>query len=36
MSTRSAFGIELIVNELGDEGVVIGGTGSNDTRHAIH
>ena len=28
--------IELIVNELGDEGVVIGGTGSNDTRHAIH
>ena len=28
--------IELIVSELGDEGVVIGGTGSNDTRHAIH
>ncbi|HWK27256.1 MAG TPA: 4-hydroxy-tetrahydrodipicolinate synthase [Solirubrobacter sp.] len=28
--------IELIVNELGDEGTVIGGTGSNDTRHAIH
>jgi len=28
--------IELIVNELGDEGVVIGGTGSNDTRHAVH
>ena len=28
--------IELIVRELGDEGVVIGGTGSNDTRHAIH
>ena len=26
--------IELIVRELGDEGVVIGGTGSNDTRHA--
>ena len=28
--------IALIVRELGDEGVVIGGTGSNDTRHAIH
>ena len=28
--------IELIVRELGDDGVVIGGTGSNDTRHAIH
>jgi 4-hydroxy-tetrahydrodipicolinate synthase len=28
--------IELIVRELGDEGAVIGGTGSNDTRHAIH
>ena len=28
--------IELIVRELGDECVVIGGTGSNDTRHAIH
>src|SRR3954462_15753251 len=28
--------IELIVRELGDEGVVVGGTGSNDTRHAIH
>jgi 4-hydroxy-tetrahydrodipicolinate synthase len=28
--------IELIVRELGDEGAVIGGTGSNDTRHAVH
>src|SRR3954468_24039442 len=28
--------IELIVRELGDEGIVVGGTGSNDTRHAIH
>src|SRR3954468_24076591 len=28
--------IELIVRELGDEGTVVGGTGSNDTRHAIH
>ena len=28
--------IELIVDELGDDAVVIGGTGSNDTRHAIH
>src|SRR5205085_6266076 len=28
--------IELIVRELGDEGVVVGGTGSNDTRHAVH
>ena len=28
--------IALIVRELGDECVVIGGTGSNDTRHAIH
>src|ERR687898_1274493 len=28
--------IALIVRELGDEGVVIGGTGSNDTRHAVH
>jgi 4-hydroxy-tetrahydrodipicolinate synthase len=28
--------IELIVRELGDECVVVGGTGSNDTRHAIH
>ena len=28
--------IELIVRELGDEGAIIGGTGSNDTRHAIH
>ncbi len=28
--------IELIVRELGDDGAIIGGTGSNDTRHAIH
>jgi 4-hydroxy-tetrahydrodipicolinate synthase len=28
--------VELIVRELGDEGVVIAGTGSNDTRHAVH
>jgi 4-hydroxy-tetrahydrodipicolinate synthase len=28
--------VELIVRELGDEGVVVAGTGSNDTRHAIH
>ncbi len=28
--------IALIAKELGDECVVIGGTGSNDTRHAIH
>ncbi len=28
--------IALIARELGDEGVVIGGTGSNDTRHAVH
>src|SRR3954470_19987275 len=28
--------IELTVRELGDEGVVVGGTGSNDTRHAVH
>jgi 4-hydroxy-tetrahydrodipicolinate synthase len=28
--------IELIVRELGDEGAVIAGTGSNDTRHAVH
>ena len=28
--------IKLICDELGDETVVIGGTGSNDTRHAIH
>jgi 4-hydroxy-tetrahydrodipicolinate synthase len=27
--------VELIVRELGDEGAVIAGTGSNDTRHAI-
>jgi 4-hydroxy-tetrahydrodipicolinate synthase len=28
--------VELIARELGDEGVVIAGTGSNDTRHAVH
>ena len=28
--------IALIAHELGDEGVVVGGTGSNDTRHAVH
>ncbi len=28
--------IELIARELGDEATVVGGTGSNDTRHAIH
>ena len=28
--------IALIVRELGDDCVVIGGTGSNDTRHAVH
>jgi 4-hydroxy-tetrahydrodipicolinate synthase len=28
--------IDLIARELGDDGIVVGGTGSNDTRHAIH
>jgi 4-hydroxy-tetrahydrodipicolinate synthase len=28
--------VELIARELGDEGVIVAGTGSNDTRHAIH
>jgi 4-hydroxy-tetrahydrodipicolinate synthase len=28
--------VDLIVRELGDEGVVAAGTGSNDTRHAVH
>src|SRR3954465_2003726 len=28
--------IALIARELGDECVVVGGTGSNDTRHAVH
>src|SRR3954468_10466965 len=28
--------IALIAKELGDDCVVIGGTGSNDTRHAVH
>jgi 4-hydroxy-tetrahydrodipicolinate synthase len=28
--------VELIVRELGDEGAIVAGTGSNDTRHAIH
>jgi 4-hydroxy-tetrahydrodipicolinate synthase len=28
--------IRAIADELGDEGIVVGGTGSNDTRHACH
>jgi 4-hydroxy-tetrahydrodipicolinate synthase len=28
--------IALIARELGDEAIVVGGTGSNDTRHAVH
>ena len=28
--------IKLIVDELGDRAPIIGGTGSNDTRHAVH
>jgi 4-hydroxy-tetrahydrodipicolinate synthase len=28
--------VELIVRELGEEGAIVVGTGSNDTRHAIH
>src|SRR3954468_3229471 len=28
--------VELIVNELGGEGAMDAGTGSNDTRHAVH
>jgi 4-hydroxy-tetrahydrodipicolinate synthase len=28
--------VKTIVDELGDEGVIVAGTGSNDTRHAIH
>ncbi len=28
--------IALIASELGEEGTVVGGTGSNDTRHAVH
>ena len=28
--------VGLIARELGDEGVVVAGTGSNDTRHAVH
>ena len=28
--------VELIVAELGDEGTIVAGTGSNDTRHAVH
>jgi 4-hydroxy-tetrahydrodipicolinate synthase len=28
--------IALIARELGDEATVVGGTGSNDTRHAVH
>src|SRR3954452_22866510 len=26
--------VRLVASELGDEGVIIGGTGSNDTRHS--
>jgi 4-hydroxy-tetrahydrodipicolinate synthase len=37
MSDEEHLGVvELIVRELGDEGVVVAGTGSNDTRHAVH
>src|SRR3954451_14668188 len=28
--------IEMIAREFGDEASVVGGTGSNDTRHAVH
>jgi 4-hydroxy-tetrahydrodipicolinate synthase len=28
--------VELIVRELGGEGAIVAGTGSNDTRHAVH
>jgi 4-hydroxy-tetrahydrodipicolinate synthase len=28
--------VGLIARELGDDGVVVAGTGSNDTRHAVH
>ena len=28
--------LALIARELGDEATVVGGTGSNDTRHAVH
>jgi 4-hydroxy-tetrahydrodipicolinate synthase len=28
--------VELIVRELGQDGAIVAGTGSNDTRHAIH
>jgi 4-hydroxy-tetrahydrodipicolinate synthase len=28
--------VELIARELGDEGTIVAGTGSNDTRHAVH
>jgi 4-hydroxy-tetrahydrodipicolinate synthase len=28
--------VELIVRELGEEGAIVAGTGSNDTRHAVH
>src|SRR3712207_1005569 len=27
--------VSLIVREVGDEGVIVGGAGSNDTRHAV-
>ena len=28
--------IGLIASECGDHGTIVGGTGSNDTRHAVH
>jgi 4-hydroxy-tetrahydrodipicolinate synthase len=28
--------IALMASELGEEGTIVGGTGSNDTRHAVH
>jgi 4-hydroxy-tetrahydrodipicolinate synthase len=28
--------IRLMASELGDEGLIVGGVGSNDTRHAVH
>src|SRR4051794_9449967 len=28
--------VRLIAGELGDEGAMVGGAGSNDTRHAVH
>src|SRR3954462_3586809 len=28
--------VALSARERGDEGIIVGGTGSNDTRHAVH